>query len=95
MRIAFYAVSCLLICTRLAGQNPVAAFTSNKTSGCGPLSVSFTDQSTGNVKFWNWDFGNNTLSNQQNPTISYAAPGVYTVKLVVRNANGADGITKT
>ncbi|MBS1565433.1 MAG: PKD domain-containing protein, partial [Bacteroidetes bacterium] len=46
-------------------------------------------------QFWNWDFGNNALSNLQNPTIVYDTPGVYTVTLVVRNANGPGSITKT
>src|SRR5688572_12958294 len=76
-------------------QNPVANFTSSVTTGCAPLVVTFTDQSTGSPKFWNWDFGNGQLSTVQNPTIVYGDPGVYTVKLVVRNADGTDGITKT
>ncbi|HEY8388789.1 MAG TPA: PKD domain-containing protein, partial [Parasegetibacter sp.] len=76
-------------------QTPVAAFTANRVSGCAPLSVAFTDQSTGDPKFWNWDLGNGTLSNQQNPVVVYSTPGTYTVSLVVRNSNGADAITKT
>jgi gliding motility-associated-like protein len=76
-------------------QNPVANFTSSVTTGCAPLVVTFTDQSTGNPKFWNWEFGNGQLSTVQNPTIVYGDPGVYTVRLVVRNADGTDGITKT
>jgi gliding motility-associated-like protein len=78
----------------MEAQVPVANFTANVTSGCGPLSVSFTDQSTGSPKFWNWDFGNGQLSNQQNPAISFA-PGTYTVTLVVRNNDGINSITKT
>lgn len=86
----------LLLLTSVAmAQNPVANFTSNVTSGCAPLVVTFTDQSTGDPKFWNWDFGNGQLSTVQNPTIVYGDPGVYTVRLVVRNADGTDGITKT
>src|SRR5688572_2714883 len=76
-------------------QNPVANFSASVTSGCAPLVVTFTDQSTGNPKFWNWDFGNGQLSTAQNPTIVYGDPGVYTVRLVVRNADGTDGITRT
>lgn len=76
-------------------QAPTANFTANNTSGCATLSVSFTDQSTGNPRFWNWDFGNGQLSNLQNPSTSYSIPGLYSVKLVVRNENGADIVTKT
>ncbi|WP_276500061.1 PKD domain-containing protein [Terrimonas pollutisoli] len=76
------------------GQNPVANFTANTTSGCAPLAVKFTDQSSGSPTEWNWEFSNGTLSNAQNPTVSFATPGTYSVKLVVRNANGIDQIEK-
>ncbi|AXY77553.1 PKD domain-containing protein [Paraflavitalea soli] len=76
-------------------QAPVADFSANVVSGCSPLTVTFKDQSTGNPLFWNWDFGGGNLSNLQNPTISFGTPGTYTVALVVRNADGTNGITKT
>ena len=56
--------------------------------------VSFKDLSTGDPKYWDWDFGNGQLSNLQNPGVTFSQPGTYTVKLVVRNSNGANGITK-
>jgi gliding motility-associated-like protein len=77
------------------GQAPVAEFTSNVNSGCAPLGVQFTDQSTGNPFSWNWDFGNGQLSTVRNPAVSYALPGTYTVRLVVRNAAGIDEEIKT
>lgn len=70
------------------GQNPVANFTANITSGCAPLTVTFTDQSSGNPTSWNWEFSNGTLSSAQNPVITFSAPGTYSAKLVVQNANG-------
>jgi gliding motility-associated-like protein len=73
----------------------VPNFTTTTTAGCAPLVVNFTDQTTGNPIFWNWDFGNGTLSNVQNPSIGFYTPGTYSVKLVVRNADGTTGITKT
>ncbi len=78
----------------ISGQTPVANFSANTLTGCGPLTVSFTDLSTGNPFAWNWDLGNGQLSTAQNPVVSYA-PGVYTVKLVVRAANGIDEEIKT
>ncbi len=86
-----------MILLSLAGraQAPVANFTTATTSGCAPLVVTFQDQSTGNPKFWNWDLGNGQLSNLQNPTAVYSTPGTYSITLVVRNANGTHGITKT
>jgi len=77
------------------GQVPVANFSATVVSGCSPLVVNFTDQSTGSPKFWNWDFGNGQLSNLQNPSIAFYTPGTYTITLVVKNSDGVDGITKT
>jgi gliding motility-associated-like protein len=76
-------------------QTMVAEFTANQTSGCAPLSVNFRDLTSGSPKFWNWDFGNGTLSNVQHPGVTYYNPGTYPVTLVVRNADGTTGITKT
>lgn len=75
-------------------QAPVAEFTANTVAGCAPLTVSFKDLSTGNPTFWNWDFGGGNLSNLQNPVITFGTPGVYNITLVVRNADGTNGITK-
>ncbi|NML20648.1 PKD domain-containing protein [Pseudoflavitalea sp. G-6-1-2] len=77
-----------------AAQAPVAAFTSDKQSGCAPLRVSFRDQSTGDPKYWSWDFGNGEFSNLQNPSVNFA-PGTWTVTLTVRNGSGANAVTKT
>jgi gliding motility-associated-like protein len=94
IRYLFFAC-CLLSAVVGKAQQPVADFSVNTTEGCLPLQVAFKDLSTGTPKFWNWDFGNGQLSNQQNPNTVYYSPGKYTVKLVVRNADGTNGITKT
>lgn len=44
--------------------------------------VQFTDQSSGTVNTWDWDFNDGTFSTQQNPTHSFAALGVYNVRLI-------------
>lgn len=75
-------------------QVPVANFSASPTSGCSPLVVTFKDQSSGDPKFWNWEFGNGQLSNVQNPVVVFPQPGIYSVKLVVKNGNGTHGITK-
>ena len=70
---------------------PVALFTSNVTSGCAPLCVDFTDQSTvasGTLTGWLWDFGDNTTSTQQTPSHCYNTPGVYTVILTITTNAG-------
>ncbi|MBX2923665.1 MAG: PKD domain-containing protein [Chitinophagaceae bacterium] len=91
----FNTIFVLLIALAVNAQTPVAEFSASVQSGCSPLSVAFRDQSTGDPKYWNWDFGNGQLSNLQNPTATFSAPGTYTVTLVVRNQNGVNAITKT
>jgi gliding motility-associated-like protein len=72
-----------------------ARFTSNIQSGCSPLIVAFEDQSTGNPSSWKWNLGNGVTSLQQEPITTYFNPGVYTVKLTVKNSSGADSVTET
>ena len=67
---------------------PSADFTASATSGTAPLTVTFTDTSTGSPTGWAWDFGNGETSHQQSPSVSYTAAGVYTVQLSVTNAAG-------
>jgi len=69
---------------------PIANFTSNVTSGTMPLSIQFTDASTGNPTSWSWDFGDGTFSTEKSPDHVYTSPGNYVVTLVVRNSNSAD-----
>ncbi|MFI5185580.1 MAG: PKD domain-containing protein, partial [Chitinophagales bacterium] len=80
----FAIIPLLVWVTFVQAQVPVANFTASATSGCSPLKVTFSDQSTGNPTSWDWDFGNGQLSTVQNPTVSYAQPGTYTVTLVVK-----------
>jgi len=55
-----------------------------------PLTVAFTDKSTGNPTKWAWDFGDKSARvKTQNPTHKYSKGGTYTVKLTVTNAAGA------
>ncbi len=63
---------------------PVAAF-SIQANG---LTVSLTDQSTGNPTQWAWNFGNGTTSTQQNPQVAYASPGTYQICLQATNICG-------
>ena len=72
-----------------------ANFTSNIISGCAPILVNFIDQSDGNPTEWKWDLGNGTISNLQNPSVTYLNSGSYTVKLSVKNLNNIDSIILT
>lgn len=72
-----------------------AAFIANSTSGCAPLNVGFTDQSTGPITSWAWNFGDGGTSTSQNPSHIYNAAGSYTVSLTVTSATCNDVETKT
>lgn len=72
----------------------VADFTGTPTTGNNPLTVVFTDTTTGNPITWAWDFGDGETSTEQNPTHIYAAAGTYTVTLVVTSVDGQTS-TKT
>jgi FOG: PKD repeat len=74
---------------------PVANFTSNVISGKVPLSVKFTDKSTGSPTSWSWNFGDKNTSIVQNPTHKYSAKRNYTVSLTVKNTAGSNTTTKS
>jgi PKD repeat protein len=75
-----------------------ADFYASPTEGPAPLHVQFTDLSTGQPLYWNWDLNNDGTgieSTQQNPLYIYNYPGTYSVKLWVNNQfNKEDTETK-
>lgn len=62
-------------------------FSADPLDGLAPLTVSFTDQSTGIFMIlphsYYWEFGDGSTSTDQNPVHTYTAPGTYTVKMTV------------
>lgn len=69
-------------------QNPLAAFDNiPKTADCPPIAVNFMDTSLTNIVSWEWDFGDGTTSTQQHPSHLYTIPGLYDVRLIVRNSS--------
>jgi len=83
----------LLVTVGRLGAQVQASFSPSAQFGCPPLVVNFTDQSTGGVTTWHWDFDNGNTSSLQNPTASYPNPGVYNVLLVVSNGTTIDSST--
>jgi PKD repeat protein len=72
-----------------------ADFSASPTSGPPPLTVQFTDQSTGDVTSRLWNFGDGATSIESNPSHTYHAPGMYTVKLTVTGPGGPDTKNRT
>lgn len=72
-----------------------ANFTVDKAGGCSPLSVKFTNTTTGasSAVTWQWSFGNANTSAIKDPGATYFTEKVYTVTLTAKD--GASTSTKT
>jgi len=77
------------------GQAPIADFQGSPTEGPAPLTVNFSDQSTGNPTDWDWTFGDGGTSEAQHPSHEYTTADSYTVGLTAYNDYGQDTETKT
>jgi len=74
---------------------PAAEFSGSPTSGDAPLTVQFTDLSTGSITGWSWTFGDGGTSTARNPAYTYTAAGAYTVSLTVSGPSGSNTATRT
>ena len=74
---------------------PDANFAGSPTSGTSPLTVDFSNTSTGTAPLtYAWDFGDGGTSTEATPSHSYN-PGDWTVKLTATNAAGSNTMTRT
>ncbi len=76
-------------------NGPVASFSSSQTSGKAPLTIRFTDESTGSPDEWRWTFGDKSNSTEKNPVHTYSKAGLYSVTLTASNEDGSNVLTKT
>jgi serine protease len=67
-----------------------AEFVGVLTTGALPLTVQFTDKSSGQIIGWLWDFGDGETSTLHNPSHTYQRFGIYAVSLTVTAADGSD-----
>ncbi|NJL54810.1 PKD domain-containing protein [bacterium] len=86
-------------------QAPIAAFTQDNTSGPAPLTVQFTDQSTGGpITDYEWNFGDGTVirnntgvaptNAERNPAHTFTTVGTYNVILRVTGPGGSSTVTR-
>jgi PKD repeat protein len=76
---------------------PTAIFIGYPLTGTAPLTVAFTDASTGTPTSWNWIFGDmgaGNTSTEKNPVHAYTTPGAYSVNLTVSNAGGSNSLVQ-
>ena len=93
--VALVLSSLLSLAGLTRAQAPVADFSGVPTTGVAPLTVAFSDFTTGSVTSWSWTFGDGGTSTDQDPSYTYVTPGTYTVTLSATGPGGTDGETKT
>ncbi|MFT4152802.1 PKD domain-containing protein [Parafilimonas sp.] len=72
-------------------RTPQATFSSDVSTGCSPLNVAFTDNTslTGvTVKSRTWDFGDGTTSSEQNPSHIFTGTKTYYISLTIETTDG-------
>ena len=84
-----------LITVTPAPVAPIADFTGSPQLGAVPLTVTFTDNSTGTTPLtYAWDFGDGSGDTAQSPVHTYANVGTYNVSLTVDNIAGSNMTTR-
>ena len=73
---------------------PHAAFSLDRTAGNVPLTVNFSDLSTGQVTSWSWSFGDGGGSTIRNPSHVYTLGGIFDVTLTVTGPGGSNSVTQ-
>jgi PKD repeat protein len=73
-----------------------ADFMAEPTQGYAPLTVQFTDRSSGEITSWWWDFDGDGTNDSElpDPEYEYSAAGDYSVRLIVGNGAMRDTLIK-
>jgi len=74
---------------------PVAAMSQSVSAGTSPLTIVFTDQSTGVVETRLWELGDGSTATGAQAVHTYRAPGSYDVRLSVTGPGGTDSVLHT
>jgi PKD repeat protein len=78
-----------------AAVPPAAVFTATPTNGFAPLTVTFTDTSTGDITKRGWNFGDGFTTNTSSTTLSHTfGIGAFSVRLTASGPAGTNSVTK-
>lgn len=83
-----------IVQTDLLSVYTKAEFSGSPRIGYQNLLVQFVDESKGEPTSWYWDFGDESFSEEQNPSHEYKSPGEYTVTLTAASFFNSDIETK-
>ena len=83
------------IAATVAYSVPVAQFSGSPTSGNYPLTINFSNTSSGTITTYAWTFGDGGTSTASAPSHVYAAAGSYTVSLTVVGPGGSNTQIRT
>ncbi len=93
-----FTISAQDICGTIASQDvtiltyplPIININSNITNGCQPLSVDFNEDGSNNNVSFVWNFGDNSMSYERNPSHTYNSSGIFDVSITVKNNYGCE-----
>ncbi|MGN6248359.1 MAG: PKD domain-containing protein [Ginsengibacter sp.] len=86
----------LLFCELSANAQLTVSFSADKTGGCSPLEVHFTNTSSvSSSAVYKWEFGNGNSSALKDPGAVFLDKRTYTVTLTVTDGNQTSSATKT
>ena len=76
------------LCQHATVAQVVSDFSSDIVSGCSPVTINFSNTSSGTNLLYRWSFGNGNLSTKENPVAIFYQPGTYEVSLEVTDRSG-------
>ena len=76
-----------------AFTSPAALFSADRKITYKSAPINFNSGESYKATSWNWNFGDGTTSNVENPSHSYTSPGQYNVTLSINS--GASSLTKS
>jgi gliding motility-associated-like protein len=82
--------------SRFITMKPIPVISANTTDGCMNTPVQFIATQVDNITTltqWNWNFGDNRTSTQQNPAHAYASSGPFSVNTWAIDVNGCSSDT--
>ncbi len=89
----FIITFCFFFLSCIVKAQFIAEFNADKTVGCAPLIINFTDESSADANQWTWSSSDGVSSTLQNPTLVFTTPGNFEVTLTSSNGNESNSKT--